>query len=116
MALRNLTKKTALAKEVLLCASLCSQMRGLMFSRRIDGKALVMVFGRERIVALHMLFVFFPIDIVFLDRSRKVVELVRGAKPFISQIVPKNKALYVIELPAGVIGKSRTAVGDRLAF
>jgi uncharacterized protein len=116
MALRNITKKTELAKDIMLCESLHSQMKGLMFSRKIEDKALIMVFQKERIVALHMMFVFFPIDIIFLDRNRKVVEMVKGAKPFISHILPKEKALYVIELPAGTIRKSRTRLGDRLAF
>jgi uncharacterized protein len=116
MALKNTTRKTTLATGIISCRSVLSQMKGLMFSRRIEDKALIMVFKREQIVALHMMFVFFPIDIIFADKSRKVVELVRGARPFISQIVPKEKAMYVIELPAGVINKSRTKVGDRLAF
>jgi uncharacterized protein len=116
MALRNITRKTGLAKDIMLCKSLGSQMKGLMFSRKIEDKALIMVFQKERIVALHMMFVFFPIDIIFLDRRKKVVELVEGARPFISQIVPKNRALYVVELPAGTIRKSRTKLGDRLAF
>jgi uncharacterized protein len=116
MALRNTTRRSRLAGNIIVCRSLFSKMKGLMFSPKIQDKALIMVFAKEQIVALHMLFVFFPIDIIFLDRAKKVVETSEHAKPFISQIVPQHKAQYVIELPAGMIAKTKTKVGDRLEF
>ena len=38
-----------------------------------------------------MFFVFFPIDVLFLDKNKKVVELKENFKPF-SIYFPKNKA------------------------
>jgi uncharacterized membrane protein (UPF0127 family) len=53
---------------------------------------------------------------LFVDSGKRVVELAPGAKPFISQIVPKHKARYVIELAAGNIRENRIKTGNRLQF
>ena len=114
--LLNTTQKTKLVSGLKVCRSTASQALGLMFSKPIKDEGLLMVFGSEQIVSLHMLFVFFPIDVLFVDRSKRVVEIVEGAKPFVSYITPSAKALYVIELPADTVRKSRTKLGDRLEF
>ena len=116
MTLKDLTRKRVIAEKTVFCRSVLSQMRGLMFSANYEDRALIMVFAKEKIVPLHMMFVFYPIDILFVDSSKKVVELAEGAKPFVSQIVPKHKAKYVIELAAGKIKENRIKIGDKLQF
>ena len=46
---------------------------------------------------LHTLFVFYPIDIVFLDKNRKVIEIKRNVKPFTLKIIPNKKVKYALE-------------------
>ena len=108
----NVTRRKILAHEYTLCTTNLSQAWGLMFSKR---RTLVMTFPTERIVPLHMFFVFYPIDVLFLDRTKKIVEIKESFKPFCFY-TPRCPACYVIELPAGVIQKTRTAVGDVLRF
>lgn len=48
---------------------------------------------------IHMLFVFFPIDVVWLDKNKKVVDKRENVKPFTPWITPGKAAKYVIELP-----------------
>jgi uncharacterized membrane protein (UPF0127 family) len=60
-----------------------------------------------------MLLVFFPIDLLFLDKHKRVVEITKGLKPF-RDYYPKAKSMYVVEFPVGVMGK--TAVGDKILF
>ena len=74
--------------------SVLGKARGLMFSRKKD---LMFVFDKEKKISLHMFFVFFPIDVLFLDTDKKIVEIKKNFKPF-SYYRPKNKARYVIEL------------------
>ena len=62
-----------------------------------------------------MLFVFCPIDVLFLDKNKKVVEIKENFMPF-TFYTPKNKAKYVIELPSDLIRKTRTEVGDKISF
>ncbi len=83
-----------------------------MFSK---PKTLIFDFGKEKIIPLHMLFVFFPIDVLFLDKNKKVAEIKENFKPF-SFYNPKNKARYIIELPFNTIKNSGTKSGDKISF
>jgi uncharacterized membrane protein (UPF0127 family) len=80
-------------KKYILCKSLLSKAKGLMFSR---PKNLVFEFDKPRLVSLHTFFVFFPIDVFFLDEKKKIVEKTR-MRPF-SFYLPNNKAKYVVEI------------------
>ncbi len=110
--IRNKTKESVLAESYKLCKSVFSKARGLMFSKQ---KSLVFVFKKERVVSLHMLFVFYKIDVLFLDKNKKVVEIKEGLKPF-GFYFPKNPCCYVLELKKGTIKKSKTSVGDSIEF
>ena len=82
-------------------------------SSAVRDKAMVLVFKREKTVSLHMFFVFYPVDVIFLDRAKKVIEIKMNFKPF-TIYVPKKKAQYVIECVAGAVRKSRTTIGDQI--
>ena len=77
-----------------ICKSIWSKARGLMFSRK---KNLMFVFDKEQRIGLHMFFVFFPIDVLFLDKNKKIIEIKKNFKPF-TFYRSKEKAKYVIEL------------------
>lgn len=109
----NKDKKTVLSKNCKFCKSQISKTVGLMFRRK--PKALVFAFDNEKIVSLHMFFVFFPIDIIYLNKNKEVVELKKDFKPF-SLYKPRKKAQYIIELPAATIQKTRTSIGDKIRF
>ena len=85
-----------------------------MFSRERDI-SLIFDFEKEKIISLHMIFVFYPIDVLFLDRIKLVVDLKENFAPF-TFYASKKKAMYAIELPKGTIKKSGTNVGDRINF
>ena len=55
----------------------------------------------------------FPIDVVFLDEVRRVVDVQMRLRPFrISHL--HLRARSVLELPPGTVEKSRTRPGDEL--
>ena len=83
-----------------------------MFSKK---KPLIFVFDKEKIVLLHMLFVFYPIDVLFLDRNKVVVEIKERFIPF-AFYTPKRKAQYIIEIPVKTIKKTKTRLGDKINF
>ncbi len=56
-----------------------------------------------------MWFVFFPIDVLFLDEHNKVVEIKRNFKPFTFYTSAKE-VTSLIEVPYGKI--KHTSVGD----
>ena len=114
--LRNKTRKKTIVNEVRVAASHFSKLRGLMFESKANfNYALVFPFGEEtRIKAsIHMLFVFFPIAAVYLDGKKRVVDIA-VLKPFALNYTPKEKAKYLIELPA--TKAQQVSVGDWLEF
>jgi len=109
--IRNQTKKFVIMKKAKICRSILSKALGFMFRLKKPDYALAFIFNREVKAELHMFFVFFPIDVLFLDKNKKVVDIKKNFKPF-SYYAPKAKAMYVIEMPAGAAGKTR--IRDRI--
>lgn len=107
----NDSKGTVVAREYRLCRSVLSKAKGFMFTMK-KKYALLFDFSREQIVSIHNLFVFFSIDIIWLDKDRRVVDLRENFKPFTPLALPKKPAKYIIEAAAGAIENSRTEVGD----
>ena len=83
-----------------------------MFSK---SRPLIFIFKKEKIIPLHMFFVFYPIDVLFLDQNRVVIEIKENFKPF-SFYNPKNKSKYIIELPKNTIKETKTELGDKVEF
>jgi len=94
--------------EYKICKSIWSKARGLMFSRK---RNLVFVFDKEQRISLHMFFVFFPIDVLFLDRNKRVVEIKKDFRPF-TCYKSKENAMYVVELTK----KQNYKRGDKIKF
>lgn len=101
-----------IASKVTLCDNLFSQARGLMF--RITplkrGEVYFFTIGGP----IHMAFVGFPIDVVWLDDSMKVVD-VRMASPGWKVYYPKRKSSFVLEMAAGEAGGLKIGTRLRLA-
>jgi len=113
----NRTRNTVIAGKKRFLNSLFSKAKGLMFTSRsaVHDKAMVFLFKKEKTVSLHMFFVFYPIDVIFLDQTKKVIEIKMNFKPF-TIYVPKKKAQYVVECGAGAVRKSGTKIGDRIVL
>lgn len=73
------------------------------------GEALVIA----KCQSIHMFFMRFAIDAIFVDKKGYVVGLVKHIKPFrLSPVFFRSE--YVVELEAGTIEATKTSVGDRL--
>ncbi|WP_254764340.1 DUF192 domain-containing protein [Natrinema marinum] len=102
-------RTNAVATNVDLADSLVSQARGLMFRRSIpDDYALAFRFDSAAVRDLHMLFVCFPIDAVWVVDG--VVERVERLRPWRS--FARARADLIVELPAGAAADVEP--GDRL--
>jgi len=113
MIIKNLTKKKEISKDAEICSSVLSKFIGLMFSA--EPKALVFRFDKEQNISLHMLFVFYPIDVLFLDNKKIVVDMKEDFRPF-TFYKSRKKAMYAVEFPTGAIRKSKAMIGDKLLF
>jgi uncharacterized protein len=112
----NETTVKVLAKNVILCETLWSSMRGLMFRKELQkGEGLLIDLKKDKNASIHMFFVSFPIDVIWLNSEKKVVDTSENVKP--NTIINPNKfAQYIIELPAGILKTKPVSIGDRFTF
>ncbi len=112
----NATRSTVLAERVERASSLWARFMGLMGRPSIPTGDGLWLTGSN---GIHMFFMRFPIDAVFLGRAdvdgrRRVLALRRSLPPW-TGIVPYVRGCdSVLELPTGAIDRSRTEVGDVL--
>jgi len=86
-------------------------MRGLLGRRSLaSGSGLRF----EPASSLHMMFMLFAIDVVYVDREERVVKLVSDLKPWRFSAARGARSAY--ELPAGTIAALDIEVGDELVM
>ena len=80
--------------------SLWKQTKGLMFRKEFPkGHGMLFTFSHESKQGIWMMFMRFPIDIYFLDKNYKVVDIVRRAEP-INPLKPSTWRIYSPKKPA----------------
>jgi uncharacterized membrane protein (UPF0127 family) len=111
----NINKGTELG-ECEIADTFFSRLRGTMFKKKLErGLILKLPNTRSRSgSAIHMFFVRFPLDIIFADSDKNVVDTVT-IDPW-KTYTPKKPAMYVIEMEKGTINTSKTEIGDKLDF
>ena len=112
MRIHNSSRGTQLASEAHAARGFWSRLIGLVGRSSLQtGEALVF----EPCNSIHTAFMRFAIDVVYVDRSRRVVKVVSRLKPFRMSGALRD-ACSVIELPGGTVANTGTAPGDQLAF
>lgn len=84
-----------------------------------SDKALILAFRYEDRWKVWMKDMVVPIDIVWLNKEKKVIYIVKNASPKDSTsrvFEPNSIAKYVIELPAGTIGNSSIDIDQVATF
>jgi len=108
MIVKNRTRNVVLSEQAELADTFFSRMRGLLGRRTFSaGEAMVIT----RCNSIHMFFMKFPIDAIFLDQDSRVVGDVKNIQPFkISPVFWTSER--VVELPAGTLDRTATSLGD----
>ncbi len=121
MKIINRSRKKVLAEKAELADSLWKKTKGLMF--RAQPTPLMMPFGRDGKHSIWMPFMRFPIDIIFIDSNKRVVDVKENCRPlrFLNPFTwklfwPKKSARYVLETKAGLVESTGTEPGDVLEF
>ncbi|MEI8012196.1 MAG: DUF192 domain-containing protein [Candidatus Omnitrophota bacterium] len=83
-----------------------SREKGLMFRQGLkEGAGMLFVFDREDIYPFWMKNMRFPIDMLWLNRDKRVVDVKENVPACMADpcpvYTPSAMALYVLELPAG---------------
>jgi hypothetical protein len=108
----NVTRGATLATRVTVADRPGARLRGLIGRPPLAaGEGLLL----EPCSGIHTFFMGFAIDAVFLDAAGVVVAALGPVRPWrLTRIYPSATA--VLELPAGTVAASGTAVGDRIEF
>jgi uncharacterized membrane protein (UPF0127 family) len=96
-----------------------ARARGLMFRDTLGQReGMLFPFDVPRAYPFWMKNVRIPLDILWLDVTRRIVWIVESAQPCRAEpcpmYVPGAKASYVVELAGGFVSRHRVAVGDRV--
>ena len=108
--MRNETRHTVLAEAADVADTSANRRTGLLKHTRLEAGEGLLIVPCE---SVHTFFMKFPIDLVYLDKHRKVRK-VRHAVPA-WRLSACFSARSVLELPAGTVARTGTAVGDQLA-
>jgi uncharacterized membrane protein (UPF0127 family) len=111
----NQTRGTVLCAKLADAGGVAGQSRGLLGRDGLaPGEGMLFETGRlSPVMWMHMFFMRFAIDIVFLGRGDKVVKINRNLKPWrVSSMV--FGARRALELQAGAADRSATQVGDQI--
>jgi uncharacterized protein len=106
----NTTRSTLLGERIGVADTSWSRMAGLLGQTRLDSGAGLLIIPSQ---AVHTMAMRFPIDVVFVDKNCHVVHLHPELLPYrISKLCWRSRC--VLELPAGVIARTSTSIGDEL--
>jgi len=90
--------------------------RGLMWRSDVpDGTGMLFIFPNEVVQSFWMRNTLIPLDILFVDRTGKVVGVVQWAEPktLTSRTVGKP-SMYVLEVPGGWASRNSVQAGARV--
>lgn len=108
MKVYNLTKNKVIAQQGAVAHTLVSRMRGLLGRKGMSPQEALVI---TKCKSIHMFFMRFAIDAIFIDKNNHVVGLVENIPPFrFSPLFPR--AENAIELPPGTIDETKTSLGD----
>jgi uncharacterized membrane protein (UPF0127 family) len=108
-----------IASNVEMADSLFRKVTGVMFRRHLPPD-FAMIFDMDREmradIAIHMVFVFVSIDVIYLDGARRIVDIKRRLRPWIGLAIPKRPARYAIEVPGGAAEAHGLREGEGLEW
>jgi uncharacterized membrane protein (UPF0127 family) len=111
LRIANVTRQTELATWAEIADSGAKRSKGLLGREGLaPGEGLWIV----PCESVHTFWMRFPIDLVYLDRKKRVKKIRHAVPPWRVSIC--LTAQSVLELPAGTLRATQTQKGDRLEF
>ena len=95
--------------EAQVAVTFVSRLMGLMFKKGMKENSALIFY---KCPSIHMFFMFFAIDIVFLDKYDQILRICNCLKPW--RAVLCSEAATTIEFPAQKASQNALKVGDKL--
>jgi uncharacterized protein len=111
LRVRNQTRKTVLGDRVGIADTSAKRRTGLLKHAGLEPGEGLWIAPCE---AVHTIGMKFPIDVLFLDKKRKVLKI-KNEMPR-SRMAVCLRAHSALELPSGMAATMQTVVGDQLEF
>lgn len=108
------------------------RQQGLMFRESLaESEGMLFIFKKEARHSFWMKNTKFPLDIIWIDRDKRIVDIKAGVPPCkeiyesfdggnreksCESFSPREKALYVLEVNAGFTEKNKIWAGDKVSF
>ena len=107
--IRNRSKGVVLGDAITVADTAATRRTGLLRHQGLAQGEGLWIIPCE---AVHTFRMNFPIDVVFIDRNKRVTKIVPSMKR--SRMAMSWRARSVIELPAGTVEETGSEVGDEL--
>lgn len=111
ITVRNLTRNTILADAADVADTSEKRRTGLLKHDHLDAGTGLWIVPCE---SVHSFFMKFTIDLVYMDRNKKVKKVRSRMVPW--RLSACLTAHSILELPAGVVEATGTRAGDQLAI
>ncbi len=111
VSVRNQTRNTVLATAAEVADTSAKRRTGLLKHSRLDPGDGLWIMPCE---SVHTFFMKFAIDLVYLDRNKKVRKVRHAVPPW--RLSACLTAHSILELPAGTAKETETQRGDQLAI
>jgi uncharacterized membrane protein (UPF0127 family) len=111
LRVRNQSRNTVLGDRVGVADTSATRRTGLLKHSRLEPGEGLWIAPSE---AVHTFGMKFPIDVLFLDKKRKVLKI--RSEMVRSRMAICWRAHSVLELPSGTAAAMQTVVGDQLEF
>lgn len=105
--------------EVELATNQTARAKGLMFREQMDAdRGMLFIFEKPGFYPFWMKNTLIPLDMIWIDEHKKVVDIAENVEPCKQDPCPKTpptgSALYVLELNAGVAKTIGLKIGDTM--
>ncbi|MBN2089290.1 DUF192 domain-containing protein [candidate division KSB1 bacterium] len=110
MPIKNLTKQKLLNYHVSLADNLKARLFGLLGYEKLSSKQVLHIVPCS---SIHTFGMKFPVDVLFLNMSDKVIHVIRNFGPNRFTLM-KSDAISVLEFPTGTLNQNEIQPGDYL--
>ena len=96
--------------KIMIANTFLTRLKGLMFRQKLPPATGLLLAPCN---SVHMCFMRFAIDVVYLDKEHNIIKIVKDLKPWVG-LSMCSKAWAVLEMTAGEAERCGCEVGKRL--